>query len=382
VEIPYSENRPGSREYVAIYDVETRSPDQAIVIARKRFNSYENYNSASWVRTISDERIKVSLKFGDLLVHRGDIAALMDSIKKFSDSGSDEFLSCAVDELREHLPLSIENILILLNVFEGSCESARLGILMLLINSGGPLPVERILALFNVIESRKVLATYVKLLARVRDEKSLDIICNAMTDTDSRVRANAVEALEISCGTTRLDALFPLLEDSNNRVRANAIKAIYNLCGADMITHIDRMVGSPDKWMRASVAYALSEIDIEGRCHYLLRLLDDSESSVRINAARSMNKVCDGKILPEVMEHLITEHLVDEDDEVKRHLKEILVRHATSSIDILIGSLREKNLSKDLDEVIERIKTDNLNSRNYMTWLKITLRNIYHRIFS
>lgn len=386
IELPYTESKPGTREYVAVYDIETRSPDQALKIARKKFASYENYNSASWVRTIQDDRITIRLKFGEELCALGDRDCLNVLIRKFAgiepgvDPNSDH-LCAAVGEAVHFIPLGEALVSTLIQVFGMTCEAGQLDILTCLSRDPAPPPPEAF-ELQDKFKSERIIATYLKYIAKSRGPRAGEIISSHLQNPDHRVRANAVEALESFGDPERGQAIFAMLSDPNNRVQANAIKAIHNLFGADMSANIAAMAASPDKWKRASVAYALGEISVSNRDGILLKLLDDPDVSVRFNSARSLNKICLESPNPSLMEHIVSEHLSGEDETVKAELKSILVRHASSTIDILVSSLSEKQLRRDVGEVLDSIKNSRLEKKDYMGWLGISLKRLISRIKS
>lgn len=378
IELPYTESKPGTKEYVAVYDIETRSPDQALKIARKKFSSYENYNSASWVRTIQDSKMTIRLKFGEFLCPLGDKDCLNGLIRKFAgldggNSSDSEHLCAAAGEAVHFIPLGPILVSTLISVFDKTCEAGRFDILTCLSRDPTPPPPESF-DLIGRLDSERALATYLKYISQSRSPRAGEIISSYLQHSDNRVRANAVEALENFGDLERGQAIFAMLSDPNNRVQANAIKAIHNLYGADMSANITAMAASPDKWKRASMAYALGEILVPNRETTLLKFLDDPDVSVRFNAARSLNRVCLEAPNPSLMKHIVSEHLSGEDETVKAELKAILVRHASSTIDILVSSLSEKQLRRDVGEVLDTIKNSKLEKKDYMGWLGISLK--------
>jgi hypothetical protein len=381
VEIPYTENRRQTGKYTAVYEIDTRSPEQALTIALKRFNSYENYNSASWVRTPCENEIKIYLVFDKIRIPSGDRAALAGVIRELVADKRDDLLLMAIEECRYLKPMGKELSSLLISSFDTVCESGKIKILALLAQDYKWLSAD-VLDLSKKIKSPHVLATYLKVCCHVNDVRTGGIIVSYLKNEDHRVRANAVEALEIFGEPDFSRDLFPLLKDSNNRVKANALKAIYNLCKTNIDEHISSMVKSVDKWHRASVAYALGEMDVPSRYDNLLVLLDDPEIEVRINAARSLRKACDLKVDQSIVKHIIAEHLDAEDDEVKIYLKQILIKHAASSIDLLMDSLKQKNISREIGDVINSINSEKLDKKDYAGWLGLSLKKFFKSIFS
>ena len=58
VKIPYYDS--GTRKNHSIeFTVEAGDADEALVLAKKEFLSYEHFSSASWVRLISESEIRI-----------------------------------------------------------------------------------------------------------------------------------------------------------------------------------------------------------------------------------------------------------------------------------------------------------------------------------
>lgn len=117
-------------------------------------------------------------------------------------------------------------------------------------------------------------------------------IAEFLRDRDSRVQANAVEALEM-IGTDEIyHHLVPLLQDVDNRVRANAAKVMAAYRSEDVLRCIQDMLDSDKVWERDSAAYALGELNIQGSAELLEEIMDDPGSgNVRQTAWDSLAKL-------------------------------------------------------------------------------------------
>jgi len=88
----------------------------------------------------------------------------------------------------------------------------------------------------------------------------MTLLQNALKDRDSRVRANAVEAIEIVLGEASAITLKPLLTDPDNRTRSNAAKALFKMGDIAVLSQLEKMLTEKDTPTRISAAYALGQI--------------------------------------------------------------------------------------------------------------------------
>ena len=142
-------------------------------------------------------------------------------------------------------------------------------------------------------ESDKVRATLIKVLGEIGGEKVLPVLLLYLKDKNARVRANAVEAVEMIAGTdekTIKQHLLPLLNDENNRVKANSIKALFATGESQVYDVLKNMTTSSDDWMRASAAYVLGVVNYEKSIDLLLEFLKDECWFVVKNAVKSLVK--------------------------------------------------------------------------------------------
>lgn len=109
--------------------------------------------------------------------------------------------------------------------------------------------------------NRLVRACAVKTLGKIADKREPGIIARFLSDKDSRVRANAVEAIEDAKGAGKLTGfLLRLKNDTNNRVRGNVVKALYLSNYRDAEKELTTMLASDDDLMCVSAVWAAGEI--------------------------------------------------------------------------------------------------------------------------
>ncbi|HOD41070.1 MAG TPA: HEAT repeat domain-containing protein [Candidatus Wallbacteria bacterium] len=213
-------------------------------------------------------------------------------------------------------------------------------------------------------ESDKVRATLIKVLGELGGAKVLPIITLYLKDSNARVRANAVEAIERISGTTSVDMrehIIPLLDDENNRVKANSVKALFKMGEAKAIEVLKNMIKSKDDWMRASAAYVFGVIDYEDSVKHLIDILNDNCWFVIKNAIKSLVRKGD-KIIP-LLEKKLKDPQVS--STIKMNIVSVLGELATSEcLKLLIPLLNDESgdLRQHAESVIDKIqeKKDNL----------------------
>jgi len=85
-------------------------------------------------------------------------------------------------------------------------------------------------------------------------------LIEALRDKDTRVQANAIEAIEVQKLNDLTPALEPLMQSSNNRLRANAIKALLTWKVASAQQAIEQMVSDSRSQHRRSAQWLISQL--------------------------------------------------------------------------------------------------------------------------
>ena len=170
-------------------------------------------------------------------------------------------------------------------------------------HSPSPQRTDRVLRLLaEIAESNRILPLLFPLLRaqqkRVRSKAALifakvcpscTFVKNALADPDSRVRANAVEALW--GGKSVRSELLVALKDPDNRVRANAALGLYKLGDPAGLGALEEMARCSEDPFRASAAWAMGETGEQDLLPALKPLTQDSEPLVSRNALRAIAKI-------------------------------------------------------------------------------------------
>ncbi|HOD40312.1 MAG TPA: HEAT repeat domain-containing protein, partial [Candidatus Wallbacteria bacterium] len=201
--------------------------------------------------------------------------------------------------------------------------------------------------------SNKVRATIIEILGATGDKKYIKTVETALKDTDARVRANAVESLEMLGGEEIVELIYPLFQsDSNNRVKANAAKTLWKFGGIRMVGALENMLlKEKDKWQRASAAFALGEIGAIQVIKSLTLALGDSEDCVRGNAVKALGKTKAFEVI-----NSIIPLLEDPSERVREDCVRALGAIGTPEVlEPLLKFLKQQNDSKLIDLVVDSL---------------------------
>ncbi|MBI4869703.1 MAG: HEAT repeat domain-containing protein [Candidatus Wallbacteria bacterium] len=151
-----------------------------------------------------------------------------------------------------------------------------------------------ILARLPRTRSDKIRATLVGSLAGAQVEpRLLAALERAVQDTDTRVRANAVEVIgSLACPREdKVRLLNPVREDRNNRVMANLAIAMGPIDPLHSLRVLSEMLNSGDKWERASAVYAAGFIREQRVALWLANIfMFEEDADVLRNTVSSLSR--------------------------------------------------------------------------------------------
>jgi len=93
--IPYSESGNPRKKFKIEYSIEAANRDSALRKAEREFNSYADYNSASWVRNIEYEGIRIWKLIPDM----PQTPQHTDELAKQLSSGDEDIIYNTLKEL-------------------------------------------------------------------------------------------------------------------------------------------------------------------------------------------------------------------------------------------------------------------------------------------
>ncbi len=295
VVMPYSESANPRKRFKIEYTIEASDRETALQKAEREFFAYTLYNSASWVRILERESIRVWRLLPNFPQTPQSIDDLAGNLKSQDPDVIYNTLK-SLGELEDASPSA--GILALLGH-----PNPDLGVLAAetLVKLGDPSNLPFLLKQFTPQANSRMKACVLSGIARFAKpgDPVSEVVALALGDEDPRVRANAVEAVEKLRLSTTMRMLVPLLEDEDNRVRANVLKALWDIHDRNALTGIlQEMASSTNRWMRASAAFVLQHLPVDGRVGMLSILLADSSPEVQSNAWKAILKLEEPKCLP------------------------------------------------------------------------------------
>lgn len=366
--IPYTESSNPRKTFKIEYTVEAFDRTSALERAEKEFNSYADYNSASWIRTINSSQIRI----WQLLEDMPQTPACIDELaKKLSSEDEDVLYNSlkALGKLEDSSPSS--EIIALLR--HKNTDLVALAI-ETLAKIGDPSNLNVVKSLYKPEASPKIKSCVLTATGKLAlaDDDTFDFLTKALGEKDSRVRANAVEAIEMLglADTARL--LFPMLKDEDNRVRANVIKALWNKHDQrDLLKAIKDMTSSDNPWMQASAVFILDKIRIPGRADLLAALCLEEHPKVRENAKNALFNLNSIECLPYWVEIISNE----KEFEI---VAEKTLSYGEQAISALLainpqGEKAQKHISELLDMLEEKV----LKTSGWIEWLKTRKKRIF-----
>ncbi len=136
----------------------------------------------------------------------------------------------------------------------------------------------------------RIKATAIAAYTRLANERMLPTLQQLLKDSEPRVRANAIEAIQALNLKASVGILQPYLYDQHQRVRANAVKAIYRFGDFGVTDTIKEMLADADKKQRVSAVYAIGEAKLEPFLKQIIGFLNNADVDIRRNAVIALRK--------------------------------------------------------------------------------------------
>ncbi|MDD2714537.1 MAG: tetratricopeptide repeat protein [Candidatus Wallbacteria bacterium] len=175
------------------------------------------------------------------------------------------------------------------NFFEGKTESSQaVPIIQHLVNTGLKEKLPELITVLNREKDSNILAALLIAIGKFGSESEIKTIAPFLSHEIPRVRANAIDALEMIGSERAYPFVISKLEDADNRVRANAVRFVRELGGVNTLKILRTMAGSPGVAMRASAAYVLQYFPTQENMETVLTLFNDRDLTVRNNALKTL----------------------------------------------------------------------------------------------
>ena len=132
----------------------------------------------------------------------------------------------------------------------------------------------------------KIASAAVRALGSARSERAVKALEKALGHKDSRVRANAVEALEQLQSTRHVRQLVEMAHDEQqSRPRANAIRALLQMRAGDALSALVKMLHDPRPTQRISALWVIQAMGLIEVAHQVAEMsITDSDVNVKSRA--------------------------------------------------------------------------------------------------
>lgn len=175
----------------------------------------------------------------------------------------------------------------------------RLNVVLSLKQLGDERAVTYLIKLLREENNEFVKAAIIKSLARLGSKKILPIILPFLKDSDYRVVANTIEAIEILGDSSFIDHIKPFLNSDSIRIKVNTAKALWYFGIREVLGILIDMLNSDMPNIRDSVVYALSEINTPAARDALCKhLINESDDTIRLKIVKILGKIGDEYCIP------------------------------------------------------------------------------------
>ncbi len=366
--IPYSESGTPRKKFKIEYTVEASDRLAALKKAEREFDSYADYNSASWVRMIERDGIRIWKLIQDMPQTPQHIDELASQLASDDEDIIYNSLK-ALGEIEDSTASS--KILALFN--HSNPEIVALAV-ETLGRIADPSNLNAIRNLYHSDTNPRIKACIVTAVSRLAlpEDNIVDFLTQALREDDARVRANAIEAIEKLDlpDVTRL--LLPLLKDEDNRVRANVIKALWTKDDQGRLLEVlKEMACDENPWMKSSAVFVLGNVTIPGRIELLSVMAEDEHPKVRQNAREALFLINSIDCLPYWLE------IISNDKEFAM-VAEKVMRMGDSALNPLLAfNGRTGESRRHAARLLDMLEQQVLKTSGWINWLKTKQKRLF-----
>lgn len=159
---------------------------------------------------------------------------------------------------------------------QGTDEKRRINAIQILNHIGYDPAVKNLISSLLKSVDIKIRATATRVLGSILAKNEHRYFQDLLADTDDRVRANAIEAIEQLDDEGLIYLIIRFKQDPNNRVRANALKALYKLGRKKVQVEITQMLFEDEPNMVLSGLWVVKQLELVSmeiieRCSQLIK---------------------------------------------------------------------------------------------------------------
>jgi len=172
----------------------------------------------------------------------------------------------------------------------------------------GPAAIKALAAVLRSgSDERRVAAA--NTLAELGDSSALNLLINALKDSEAAVRSAAINGLARMGDRQAVTGLLPLLKDRNRNVRVAAVSALGQLADAAAIKPLMALANDVEWEVRAVLAEALGRFGDRNALPAVLSLVKDSDQEVRQNAVEALGRLGDESGLDSLVLGMVDEDM-------------------------------------------------------------------------
>jgi len=199
----------------------------------------------------------------------------------------------------------------------------------------------------------RIIATAIRALAQIGNEKTVTLLQVYLYFSDARIRANAVEAIEqLGQHESIISMLPPLLNDPDNRVRANVIKAIGAVDPSEVLSHLQKMLRHKQLPQRSSAVYVLSQIKGKETIDLLNQASTDENEGIRLQVVDALAKRTDQEVIP-ILRRLSQDIDVEVSEKALQAIEDFSQRKMVDLVDL--AAIQDQ---QDLEEEQARLEEE------------------------
>ena len=189
--------------------------------------------------------------------------------------------------------------------------------------------IPNLIVRLSIEDNRQVVSALLLAIGKTGGPLAIDAIVPFLESEDSRIRANAIEAIDASGDDDALIHLIPYLRDKDNRCRANAVLALKKYGPVNVFKTLEGMLKAEEVWMQDSATFVLGRMGAGNKTFELLQLALSSKFLVVRKQAKT----------------------------VLQTLADRGIERATSILDRLDKGTQQGNSEEDLFARLERLAT-------------------------
>ncbi len=368
--IPYSESATPRKKFKIEYTVEASDRITALKKAEREFDSYADYNSASWVRTIE----RASVRIWKLMPDMPQTPQHIDELAAQLLSGDEDVVYNSLKALGEIEDASASSrIIALFN--HANPELVALAV-ETLGRIGDPGNLYAIRNLYHPDTNPRIKACIVTAVSRLAlpDDDIVGFLTRALHEDDARVRANAIEAIEKLDLPDVARLLLPMLKDEDNRVRANVIKALWNKDDqSKLLDVLKEMASDSNPWMKASAVFVLDNVNIPGRIELLTVMAMEEHPKIRQNARDALFKIDNLDCLPSWLE------IISNDKEFAMVAEKVLRQGDAALNRLLAFNGHSESSLKHASMLLDMLEQHVLKTSGWINWLKTKQKRLFRQ---